>query len=166
MGHRFQQFNEIVQNTCLPWTQSRIPTAYRQLWLSCWQHSTIGRCVQLFERFVLHTKKQNSFENQLNWLVCFRLYGFQFASSCWFTIITRFLGRFSIPCLPFNAIYSTSEQTIVYTRARCVSWTVGTCATVCRSSICTIFARNRIGFIRSSRWLHWTFSYGKFENSC
>lgn len=89
-------------------------------------------------------------------LILFRLYWFYVASRCRFIVVSWFLGRSSISCLPFNAIYSASKSSVVHTRTRCMPRITRSCTIIRWSSICTILPRNRFGFARCTRRLYWT----------
>lgn len=97
-----------------------------------------------------------------SWII--RLYWIHTSSSRWFAFISRFFGWLSVPCIPFDTVHSTSEQTIVHARTRCVPWAFGPCTIVCRSGVCTVFPRNRFSIIGSAWWLHRTSGHGNYSN--
>lgn len=41
--------------------------------------------------------------------ICYRLYWIYIAPGSWSLIVSWFFGRFSISCIPFNSIYSSSQ---------------------------------------------------------
>lgn len=85
----------------------------------------------------------------------YRLYRIYTSPCSWTFVIARFSCWPSIPCISFDAIYSTSEQTAVHTRTWCLPWIIGTRPIICWSRICTIFTGNRISIAGRPRWLHW-----------